>query len=102
MATYCIDIDGVVCTLVENCQYEDAKPIQENIDRINALYDKGHRIIFYTARGELMLRNLNGLTAKQLSDWGVKHHRLVFGKPAADYYVDDKMIQVIDLGQYDV
>jgi CMP-N,N'-diacetyllegionaminic acid synthase len=102
MATYCIDIDGVVCTLVENCQYEKAQPIQENIDRINALYDKGHRIIFYTARGELMLRNLNGLTAKQLSDWGVKHHRLVFGKPAADYYVDDKMIQVIDLGQYDV
>jgi CMP-N,N'-diacetyllegionaminic acid synthase len=102
MATYCIDIDGVVCTLVENCQYEKAQPIQENIDRINALYDAGHKIIFYTARGDITKRNLTGLTMQQLEDWGVKHHRLVFGKPAADYYVDDKMISVIDLSQYDV
>ena len=30
------------------------------------------------------------LTAKQLAEWGCKYHHLFLGKPAADYYVDDK------------
>lgn len=31
-------------------------------------------------------------TKKQLNKWGLKYHKLFFGKPAADYYVDDKFI----------
>ena len=26
--------------------------------------------------------------------WGVKYHELKFGKPNADYYVDDKMLSM--------
>jgi hypothetical protein len=30
------------------------------------------------------------LTEKQLLSWGVKFHKLFLGKPAGDYYIDDK------------
>ena len=32
----------------------------------------------------------NGLTKKQLKRWDVKYHRLLFGKPVFDVYIDDK------------
>ena len=31
-------------------------------------------------------------TKKQLSKWKVKYHKLIFGKPSYDYYIDDKSI----------
>ena len=34
------------------------------------------------------------ITENQMKAWGVKHHRLLFGKPAADVYVDDRMISL--------
>ena len=36
--------------------------------------------------------NLRGTTEQQLFEWGVKYHELFMGKPAADYYIDDKGI----------
>ena len=30
-------------------------------------------------------------------EWGVKHHELAFGKPAADYYIDDKALLMQDV-----
>ena len=29
-------------------------------------------------------------TSNQLTKWGVKYHKLIFGKPSFDIYVDDK------------
>ena len=54
MKTYVIDIDGTICT--KNCElkgsdYSDSKPIYSRIDKINKLYDEGHKIIYLTARG---------------------------------------------------
>lgn len=62
------------------------------------MYDKGHTIHFQTARGMGRTNNASvhaerlfrKMTAKQLSDWGVKYHKLFMGKPAGDIYVDDK------------
>jgi hypothetical protein len=34
----------------------------------------------------------NELTKQQLKDWGVKYNELIFGKPDADIFVDDKGI----------
>ena len=34
-----------------------------------------------------------GFTKNQLIEWGVKHHDLFLGKPAADFYIDDKGIK---------
>ena len=58
-------------------------------------------IVIITARG--MGRTSNNvqeahnlfysLTKAQLEGWGLKYHRLFMGKPAGDYYVDDKGVR---------
>ena len=100
MAVYVFDIDGTICTNT-NSEYEKATPIRSRIKKVNDLYDEGHSIIFQTARG--MGRSGNSqayaktafyeFTKNQLDSWGVKHHALFLGKPAADYYIDDKGIK---------
>lgn len=91
---FCIDIDGVIATLTENNQYDLAAPKQNSIRAINALCEQGHRIILFTARGSLTGIDWSSVTQAQLLAWGVKYHELKFGKPAADYYIDDRMISI--------
>jgi carbamoyl-phosphate synthase large subunit len=91
---YCIDIDGTICSDAD--QYIDAKPNQQVIDKINRLYKKGNGIVLYTARGAASGHDWTELTEKQLEQWGVLYHGLVFGKPFADYYIDNKAINVLD------
>tara|TARA_X000000368_G_C23007342_1_gene701834 strand:- start:874 stop:1170 length:297 start_codon:yes stop_codon:yes gene_type:complete len=85
---YCFDIDGTICT--QEIDYSDAKPYPERILRINELYDDGHKIIFLTARGFKTGIDWKEITTNQLNKWGVKYHNLHFGKPNADFYIDDK------------
>lgn len=54
------------------------------------MFEDGWTIIIFTARGTLSGLDHRDLTKRQLSKWGVKHHQLILGKPAADLYVDDK------------
>jgi len=88
---YCFDIDGTLCTNTDGA-YEMARAWPDVITRINALYDAGHRIILYTARGTTTGIDWRARTEAQLSAWGVRYHDLVFGKPTADVYVDDKAV----------
>ena len=92
--TFCFDIDGVIATLVPDNDYRRAAPRERVIRRINALHLAGHRIILFTARGSKTGLDWEGLTRQQLAAWGVQYHELHFGKPAADYYVDDRMLPV--------
>jgi uncharacterized HAD superfamily protein len=92
MATFCIDIDGTICTTTQNQEYEKAIPYRHMINKINKLYDEGHTIKMLTARGMGSGKDFTEITKKQLNNWGVKHHSLQMGKPAADYYVDDKCL----------
>ena len=100
---YVFDIDGTICTLSDG-KYENAQPIQTRINKINNLYDKGHYIIFYTARGMgrynnnlyLAHENFYDFTFNQLNNWGVKFHKLILGKPSGDIYIDDKGIKDVD------
>jgi hypothetical protein len=95
--TFVFDIDGVVATIVPSLDYELAGPNQEIIRVVNLLYDRGHRIVLFTARGTLTGRDWRATTERQLRDWGVRFHELAFGKPAADYYIDDKALPVGEL-----
>lgn len=97
--TVCFDIDGVIATLTPNNQYDQSQPCQEAIDLINRLYAAGHRIILFTARGSATGLNWSTVTKQQLSDWGVLYHQLLFGKPAADYYVDDRAVTFHQLAE---
>ena len=91
MKVYCFDIDGTICTNTDG-DYEQAVPFKEIIGKINRLYDKGHKIIFFTGRGSTTGIDWSDFTKKQLEDWQVKYHELIMGKPAADLYIDDKGI----------
>jgi hypothetical protein len=96
MATYYIDIDDTICTLSGSMQYETAKPILAAIDKVNKLYAEGHEIIFWTARGTRSGLDWRQLTESQLLSWGVQYHELKFGKPAYDFFIDDKNINSRD------
>ena len=64
------------------------------IQAINQLYSMGNRIILLTARGYVTGLDWRAVTEQQLRAWGLSYHELHFGKPNADYYIDDKMIDM--------
>lgn len=90
-----VDIDKTICTGATNPVR--AEPIQENIRKINKLYQEGHQIIYWTARGTVSGIDWQALTAKQLASWGAMHHDLRFGKPYYDLFIDDKAATIDDL-----
>lgn len=90
----CCDIDGIIAEKNIQNDYGIANPIYENINIINNLYDKGHTIILFTARGYVTAIDWSDITKKQLLSWNVKYHELYFGKPNADIYIDDKFIEI--------
>ncbi len=97
---FVFDIDGVIAQFRENLDYASAGPNEKMVRIINKLYDAGNYIVLFTARGYKTGIDWTEVTRKQMREWGVKHHELKFGKPDADFYVDDKMLgleQLIDI-----
>jgi carbamoyl-phosphate synthase large subunit len=94
---YCFDIDGTICTLEKNSQYEIAQPFAAMISKINDLYSQGHTIKFFTARGCNSGIDHTDLTTGQLKSWGVNYHELIMNrKPHYDLLIDDKAVNVED------
>ena len=101
---YCIDIDGTLTEPHEGTPWE-AVPITSRIKQVNELYDEGATIYLMTARGFIRGSTMHEdilaaqkeadnycreRTEAQLTKWGVKYHKLYFGKPRAVTYVDDR------------
>lgn len=89
---FVFDIDGVIAQIRTDLDYGKAKPNRKMIDVINRLYEAGNTIVIFTARGYSTGISWEEITREQLSDWGLKYHELYFGKPNADFYVDDKFL----------
>ena len=87
---YMVDIDETICISPPSRNYSFAKPIVDNINAINKLYDDGHIVIYWTARGTGTGRDWADVTKKQFEKWGVKYHDLRFGKPVYDVFICDK------------
>jgi len=92
-----VDIDETICTTSETRNYEDSTPIIENINKINRLYDEGHTIVYWTARGSRKQINWYDLTKKQLDMWGVKYNELRVDKPYYDLFIDDKTLRIEEI-----
>jgi len=98
-----VDIDETICDYDINKprEYHLANPIWMNIDKVNELYDDGHHITYYTARGTVhkeKLQEYRRLTLKQLGDWGCKYHKLILGhKPAYDLIICDKSKRIEEI-----
>ena len=89
-----VDIDKTIC-VTESTDYKLSKPIHKNIEIINKLYEEGHNITYWTARGTMTGIDHTELTKNQFKEWGVKYHKLMFGKPSYDILIDDKAVNTI-------
>jgi len=99
---YIVDIDETICKYSGERHYPNAEPIDKNIKKINDLYDQGHEIIYWTARGTLnkdKTKNWFHITHGQLEKWGCRFHELRMGKPVYDLFIDDKNMNVRDIDE---
>jgi CMP-N-acetylneuraminic acid synthetase len=92
--TFVFDLDGVVARLVPDNDYARARPEPETVAAVNRLFEAGNRIVLYTARGTVTGIDWREASERQLAEWGVKYHELRFGKPAGDFYVDDRQLPI--------
>jgi hydroxymethylpyrimidine pyrophosphatase-like HAD family hydrolase len=88
------DLDDVLChrsNQFENLgplKYSYCIPNKKMIELVNSLYDDGHKIVIYTARGMTQFNGnvieiygqLYTKTLNNLDEWGLKYHQLVMGK----------------------
>ena len=86
-----VDIDETICFYDGERDYKKAVGKLENIKKINILYDQGHYIKYWTARGSVTGIDWYDITEKQLQRWGCKYHELSVGeKPHYDLLICDK------------
>ena len=93
-----VDIDETICYYKGDRYYPNAIPLPENIKKINSLYEDGHQITYWTARGTTTGKDWHKLTRKQLSSWGCHYHELSVGKkPTYDLLICDKSKRIEEI-----
>ncbi len=91
-----VDIDETICFYEKEIpldgkkDYNLAIPNVENINKINNLYNNGHTIVYWTARGSRSGIDWTEFTIKQLDSWGVKYHEVRCDKPYYDIFIEDR------------
>jgi dTDP-glucose pyrophosphorylase len=91
----CFELDNTLVTYpTVPGNYETVKPIPIMIELANQLKQKGHTIIIYTTRciKNNCIEDIGILTLKTLQVYDIPYDELIFGKPIADMYIDDKSI----------
>ena len=95
---FCFDLDNTLVTYPEKSgDYSTVKPIKKTIDFLNFLHSLGHTIIIHTARrmkthkGNVgaVQADIASITLKTLEDFGINYDEIYFGKPYANFYIDD-------------
>ena len=93
-----VDIDETICFYEGERHYPDAVPNMENIAKINKLYDEGHHIKYWTARGAVTGLEWYDITKNQLDNWGCRYLELSVGKkPAYDLLICDKTKRIEEI-----
>ena len=92
-----VDIDETICFTPDSRDYSLAEPYLDKIQKINNLYNEGHKIVYWTARGRVTKIDWYEVTKKQLDSWGAKYHKLdIKTKPHYDLLICDKTLKSID------
>lgn len=113
---FCFDLDNTLVTYpIESGDYTTVMPIQKNINLANFLHSLGHEIIIHTARrmkthhgnNGRVLADIGRITLDTLEKFQIKYNEIYFGKPYADFYIDDCAINAFDdiqkqIGFYDL
>ena len=93
-----VDIDETICFYEGVRDYSLAKPDFSNIKKINDLYNEGHQITYWTARGSTTGIDWYDVTKNQLNDWGCNYHNLSVGKkPHYDLLICDKTKRIEEI-----
>lgn len=102
---YCFDLDNTLVTYPKiTGDYTTVEPIQKTIDFLKYLKRVGHTIIIYTARrmhthqgnvGKVMA-DIAKITFITLDKFDIPYDEIYFGKPYADFYIDDLAISPYD------
>jgi capsule biosynthesis phosphatase len=92
----CFDLDNTLVTypVIPN-DYTTVKPIFKMISLLKNLKKIGHEIIIYTSRGLERGHKINEhalVTLQTLDKYNIEYDELLFGKPHADIYIDDKAL----------
>lgn len=95
---FCFDLDNTLVSFPKiSSDYTSCVPLEDNINLLRYLKKFGHTIIIYTARrmkthlgctGKL-LKDIGKLTFDQLDNFNIPYDEIYFGKPQADFYIDD-------------
>lgn len=88
---YIVDIDNTICK-TEGNDYNNSQPMFDRIKKINDLYEQGHGIVYWTARGGTTGLDWTDKTHSQLAAWGCKYDEIKMKKPSYDIWIDDKAI----------
>lgn len=101
----CFDLDNTLVSfpIIRN-DYTSVKPIQKNIDFLKYLKRFGNTIIIYTARrmkthsGNIGKINadIGKITFETLDKFDIPYDEIYFGKPHADFYIDDLATNCFD------
>lgn len=102
---FCFDLDNTLVTspFIKN-DYSTVMPIIKNINYLKFLKKLGHYIIIYTARRMrthngnigLVLKDISKVTYETLAKFDIPYDEIYFGKPYADFYIDDLAINAYD------
>lgn len=94
----CFDLDNtLVSSPAIKGDYSTVRPILKNIEYLRFLKKVGHTIIIYTARrmkthnGNVgkVIQDIAKITINTLEKFDIPYDELIFGKPYADFYIDD-------------
>lgn len=97
----CFDLDNTLVTYpVLPNDYTTVKPILSMVKLVRRLHDEGHTIIIHTARRMkthkhnvgAVLADIGLITLKTLEEFDIPYDEILFGKPIADMYIDDKAV----------
>ena len=109
---YCFDLDDTICFPNHEAKdtfekYGKALPCLEIIEYIRYIktVSVGNTILIYTARRmvthngdiEKIKEDVQEITENWLKEHEVPYDSLIFGKPYADVYIDDKALNVDEL-----
>jgi capsule biosynthesis phosphatase len=99
---FCFDLDNTLVTYPEiPGDYKTVKPITKNIKLVQYLHKQGHTIIIQTARKMKSALNNVGVATMMahlqvydtLDEFKIPYDELHFGKPQADFYIDDLSVK---------
>ncbi len=97
----CVDLDNTLVTSpIQDWDYSTVQPIPKMIDLVQKWKAKGHTIIIHTARRMQTHKHNVGaaiadcakVTLDTLDKYKIPYDELLFGKPIADVYIDDKAL----------